>query len=112
MPNKIIATITTKLGKEALYYECTKGHILQNHPETEEEHLLENITQVLKYPDVIREGRFENTETYFKITDISGRPFEGMFVHTKDEKGKTIITTFFEGKDKVQQRVIWSNNTQ
>lgn len=112
MPNKIIATIVTKLGKKALYYESTKEHILNNHPETDEEHLLENITEVLTYPDIIRKGKFEDTETYFKTTDMSDIPFEGMMVHTKDEKDKTIITTFFEGKDKIKQQIIWSNNTQ
>ena len=110
MENKKIKVIKTKLGVNAVYYESTKNHILQSHPETDEALLSENITEVLVNPDIIREGRFLNTTTYFKITDISSRPFEGMSVHTKDTEEETIVTTFFEGQDKIKQKVIWSKS--
>jgi len=114
MSNNIICEITDPRNKTVTYYESVNEHILEGHPELSGD-LPHLPIEVIKDPDWIREGRNpSNTELYFKIESVSTTEIYGTMVSTKDminQEGtivKTIITTTFNGKDKIDCKMKWS----
>jgi hypothetical protein len=114
MINKVLCEVTDPRNKTVTYYESVNEHILDGHPELAPD-LPHLPIEVITDPDWIREGRNpKNTELYFKLDYVNNTEFYGTMVSTKDivdgegNVKKTIITTTFNGKDKVDCKMKWS----
>lgn len=106
---KIISIIQTPLKTEVYITKESLTHIIKGHPELSSDIPLV-IEETLSNPDTIREGNVENSKTYFKTNQNSGKITKtqtGILVVTKMICGKEMVTTCYKSKDKKAYKLLY-----
>jgi len=114
MQNNIIATAThPRDGNDIVIYEHTwSNHVLLHEELNDCGHgdCLNEIVETINKPDIIREGRKENTELFVRYTTRTNfDTFEGFSVAIKTEDNTTLMTTAYHDVISGSKgKVIWT----